>query len=401
MKVLQINSVCGYGSTGRIATDLYDILEKEGHEGCIAYGRGTAPKGYKTIKIGNKLDFYTHILKTRLFDLHGFGSKRATKKFIKKIEEYKPDIIHLHNIHGYYLNIGILFNYLSTLDIPIIWLLHDAWAISGHSAHFDLDSNNEIPKENKKKKQNLEYPKSYLVNNSKKNYLKKKNIFTQVKDMTIITPSYWLAEIVKKSFLSIYDIRVIHNGIDLSKFKVIPSDFKYNHGLTNKKIILGVASVWNEKKGLSYFNQLAHQLNDEFKIVLVGIDKNQNKKLNKNILAISRTNNIKELAEIYTAADVYVNPTLEDNFPTTNIEALACGTPVITFDTGGSSESLNEVTGMVIEKGNFQILYKTILNFNYEKKNSRECINQAQIFRKNDVYKKYLTLFLFLTKVKN
>ncbi|WP_407370871.1 glycosyltransferase [Carnobacterium sp.] len=396
MKILQINSVCGFGSTGRIATDLYDVLEKEGHECCIAYGRGNAPKGYKTMKIGNDFDFYTHVLKTRFFDLHGYGSKIATKKLIKQIEEYGPDIIHLHNIHGYYLNIEILFNYLDTVDIPIVWLLHDAWAISGHSAHFDLDLNGEIPIKSTKKYQQLEYPKSYLINNSKKNYLKKKKMFTQVKNMTIITPSHWLAEIVKKSFLSEYEIKVIHNGIDLSKFKVTPSHFKFDAGLANKKIILGVASVWNEKKGLDYFIQLAQQLDDNFKIVLVGIDKKQIKKLDSNILAISRTNNIKELAAIYTAADIFVNPTLEDNFPTTNLEALACGTPVITFNTGGSPESVTAKTGKVIERGEIQSLYEYILNFNYERKKIYECRNQAEKFEKRDVYKKYLKLYLFL-----
>ncbi|ALV21539.1 glycosyltransferase [Carnobacterium antarcticum] len=389
MKVLQINSVCGYGSTGRIATDLYNILEKNGHECCIAYGRGSAPKGYNTIKIGNKFDFYSHVLKTRLFDLHGFGSKRATRKLIEQIKEYKPDIIHLHNLHGYYLNIEVLFNYLATIDIPIIWLLHDAWSMSGHSAHFDLDSDDNIPKNNTKKFQKFEYPKSYVFDNSKKNFLKKKKLFTQVKDLTIIVPSNWLAEIVKKSFLSLYDVKVIHNGIDLSKFKITPSNFKKDNGLANEKIILGVASVWNDKKGLNYFNKLAQNLDDKFKIVLVGINKKQMKKLDKNILAISRTENIKKLAEIYTSADVFVNPTIEDNFPTTILESLACGTPVITFDTGGSAESLDENVGTIIEKENFNKLIKAIENFDYEYDYLNSCLKRAQVFDRDKVYDKY------------
>lgn len=401
MKVLQINSVCGYGSTGRIVTDLYDVLEKEGHECYIAYGRGIAPKGYNTIKIGNKFDFYFHVLKTRLFDLHGFGSKKATRKLVEQIKEYKPDIIQLHNIHGYYLNIEILFNYLATIDIPIVWLLHDAWGISGHSAYFDLDTNNEVPDKNTKRRQYLEYPKSYFIDNSIKNYRNKKNILTQVKNMTIVTPSEWLASIVKKSFLSSYDVKSIHNGIDLSNFKITSSNFRINENLVNKKIILGVASVWDKRKGLVYFNQLAQLLDNSFKIVIVGLDKKQIQKLDKNILAISRTNNIKELAAIYTAADIFVNPTLEDNFPTTNIEALACGTPVITFNTGGSPESLSEDTGIIIERGNSQDLYESILNFNYENKNSTECRNQAKRFEKANVYNKYLTLFHILTRERN
>lgn len=400
MKVLQINSVCGYGSTGRIATDLYDVLEKEGHECCIAYGRGVAPKGYKTIKMGNDFDFYTHVLKTRLFDLHGFGSKRTTRKLIEQIKEYKPDIIHLHNIHGYYLNMEILFRYLATIDIPIIWLLHDAWPISGHSAYFDLDSNNEVPKKNTKKYQNLEYPKSYLIDNSKKNYLKKKEILTQVKNMTIITPSNWLAEIVKKSFLSIYDVKVINNGIDLSKFKVSPSNFKNNNGLADKKIILGVASIWDERKGLSYFNQIAQKLNNEFKVIVVGVDKKRINKLDKNILAIARTENVEELAKIYTAADVFLNPTLEDNFPTTNLEALACGTPVITFNTGGSPESIGEKCGIIVEKGNYTKLLNDIkVLLQYPKSYFYDsCIKQSQKYNKDIQYIDYLKIYSELLK---
>lgn len=396
MKVLQINSVCGYGSTGRITTDLYDVLETKGHECCIAYGRGKAPKGYNTIKIGNNIDFFTHVLKTRLFDLHGFGSTMATKKFIQQIMDYKPDIIHLHNIHGYYLNIEILFKFLGTLDIPIVWLLHDAWPVSGHSAHFELDDNNEIPNKNTKKNQHLEYPKSLFVDNSINNYTKKKKLFTQVNNLTIVTPSKWLADIIKKSFLAKYNVKVIHNGIDLSNFKITPSNFKENNNITNKRLILGIASVWTENKGLGYFNQLAQQLGDKFRIVLVGVNKKQTKTINGNILALPRTNNIEELAAIYTAADIYVNPTLEDNFPTTNLEALACGTPVITFNTGGSKESITEETGTIVEQGNMEELYNSIINFKYNEKHSQHCINQAQKFKKSDIYDEYIKIFHIL-----
>lgn len=398
MKILQINSVCGYGSTGRIATDLYDVLEKEGHECCIAYGRGNAPQGYNVIKIGNEIDIVNHIMKTRLFDLHGFGSKKATMKFINQIEDYKPDIIHLHNIHGYYINIEILFEYLSTLTIPIIWLLHDQWAFSGHSAYFKINNDGSIPKENLDFKQRLDYPKSYFLDNSYKNFLRKKELFTKVKNMTIVTPSYWLENLVRNSFLSTYDIKVIQNGIDLNIFRPYKSGFRNKYKLEDKKIILGVANIWEERKGLKYFDQLADQLEDSFKIVLVGVDKRTKKKINSNILCISKTENVKELAEIYASANIFLNPTLEDNFPTTNIEALACGTPVITFNTGGSPESLNEKTGKVIENGDFERLYDFILNFNYEKENIQNCRKQAQNFEKNDVYNKYLSLYLSVIK---
>lgn len=396
MKVLQINSVCGFGSTGRIATDLYDVLEKEGHECCIAYGRGTAPVKYNTIKIGCKLDFYFHVLKTRLFDLHGFGSTRATKKFIKQIEEYNPDVIHLHNIHGYYINIDVLFKYFSTLSIPIVWLLHDAWSISGHSAHFELHNDGSIPTRNISKHQHKEYPKSLFYDNSKKNYILKKDLFINMKDMTIITPSTWLANLVNKSFLSNYPIKVIHNGVDLTKFQPTVSDFRIENQLENKKIILGVASVWSEKKGLHIFNKLADRLNNQYKIILVGISEKNKKNVNSKIMCITRTESIEELACIYSTADIFVNPTLEDNFPTTNIEALACGTPVITFNTGGSIESIDESCGIVVEKGNVDKLYQEIKNIFTSNINETDCVKRSRMFNKNDRYKDYLDLYLSL-----
>lgn len=396
MRVLQINSVCGFGSTGRIATDLYDVLEREGHECCIAYGRGSAPDGYKTIKIGNKFDFYSHVLKTRLLDLHGFGSIRATKNFIQQIEEYKPDIIHLHNVHGYFINIKILFDYLSTLHIPIIWLFHDAWPISGHSAHFELDKDGAIPTRNTSGNQHKEYPKSIFFDNSKNNYLLKKEIFTKVSNMTIVTPSLWLANLVRNSFLNKYQVETIHNGIDLTKFTPTANDFRLKNNLQNKKIILGVASVWSEKKGLHVFNELADRLDDKYKILLVGITEKNKKNVNSKIMSIDRTESIEELACIYSTADIFVNPTLEDNFPTTNLEALACGTPVITFNTGGSAESLTENCGIVVEKGNLDKLIQGIINLSVSNVNGIDCLKRAEIFNKNHKYNEYIDLYLQL-----
>ena len=396
MKVLQINTVFGSGSTGRIVKELYDTLEANGHNCCVAYGRGKAPDKYNTIKIGNDIDMYAHVLKTRLFDLHGFGSKNATIKLIKSIEKYNPDIIHLHNLHGYYINIEVLFNYLSTLAIPIVWLLHDQWAISGHSAYFELDNNRNIPYENLLKEQKYNYPKSFFSDKSKQNYQKKKEIFTGVKNMTIITPSDWLNNIVKKSFLAKYSIKTINNGVDVNIFKPTASNFRKNNNLQKKKIILGVASIWEERKGLSFFNQIADSVDENTKVVLVGIKKKDQKYLHPNIMAIKRTENIQQLANIYTAADVFVNPTLEDNFPTTNIESLACGTPVVTFNTGGSPESLDENCGIIVEKGNSKKLISAILNFKYNSYSKKYCVDKArEMYDKNNVNQKYLNLYKF------
>lgn len=339
-KILFINSVCNV-STGTICKTLYKAAVEAGHECCIAYGRGEAPKGFKTIKIGNKLDIYLHVLKARLFDASGFGSKHATKEFIKKIDEFKPDIIHLHNIHGYYVNIEILFKYLKNHpEIKKIWTLHDCWAFTGHCAYYTYAKCDKwetcckgyCPNRN-------EYPKT-IFSCVTKNYTKKKNIFSNVGNMVLITPSQWLKNEIEKSFLKDYETVVIHNGVDTSIFKPTPSDIRQQYGIEDKKIILGVASVWDKRKGLNTFLELSKEIDDEYQIVLIGLNSKQIKQLPSNIIGISRTESVQELVEWYSAAYVYFNPTLEDNYPTTNLEAISCGTPVVTFETGGSPESV-------------------------------------------------------------
>ena len=283
MKILQINSVCGIRSTGRICTDLADILEQNGHECKIAYGREIVPEKYKkyAVRIGSDKDVKIHALESRLFDNAGFGSKKATEKFIKWVKEYNPDIIHLHNIHGYYINIEILFEYLAEVDKPVVWTLHDCWAFTGHCAHYSYvkccrwqNGCNNCPQKNR-------YPSSFLIDRSQRNWFKKKKLFTSVKNMTLVTPSKWLANEVKQSFLGKYPIKVIPNGIDLNFFKPTPSDFREKNGLVGKKVILGVASAWDFKKGLNDFVELSKILDDNYKIVLVGLSEKQKKKITR------------------------------------------------------------------------------------------------------------------------
>lgn len=395
MKILQINTVCGTGSTGRIATDLYKVYEKAGYECVIAYGRGNAPDGIKSIKIGSNLDMYMHGIKTRVLDKHGFGSIEATKSFIKEVKKYNPDVIHLHNIHGYYINIEILFKYLKESGKKIIWTLHDCWSFTGHCSHFEYIGCEKWKNECKECLQKKEYPSSKLLDNSNWSYKRKKELFTSIdKDkLTIVTPSKWLANLVKQSYLKKYEVEVIHNGIDLNIFKPTESDFRKKYNLEDKKVILGVASVWTEKKGLNYFIKLANELDDNYKIVLVGVNKKQKKKLSKNIVAIERTNDIEKLVKIYSSADVFFNPTLEDNFPTTNLEALACGIPVITFDTGGSIECIDKLCGIIVNKGDIKSIYKNIikiLNGDFLKYN---CMRKINEYEKNDKFKEYIKVF--------
>ncbi|MDU7004199.1 glycosyltransferase [Clostridium sp.] len=278
MKILQINSVCGFGSTGRIATDLYKIIEEQGHECVIAYGRGKAPDGFNTIKIGSKFDNYMHVIMTRIFDKHGFGSIKATKKFIEKVKKYDPDVIHLHNIHGYYINIEILFNYLKEANKKVVWTLHDCWTFTGHCSYFDYVGCDKWKEGCHNCPQKGDYPTSNFIDNSKKNYEIKKGIFTGIKDMTIVTPSKWLAGLVKESFLGKYKIEVINNGIDLNVFKPTKSNFRDRYGINDKIIILGVASVWDRRKGLDYFVKLSSILGEKYQIVVVGVTEKQIKK---------------------------------------------------------------------------------------------------------------------------
>ncbi|MDF2566889.1 MAG: glycosyl transferase [Oscillospiraceae bacterium] len=397
MKVVQINTF-GVLSTGRIAADLYRTLVEHGHEGLFFYGRENVADDIESVNIGSKMGIYLHVAKTRLWDKHGFGSVISTQKMIKKIKEYQPDIIHLHNLHGYYLNIELLFNFLREYDKPVIWTLHDCWPFTGHCAYFDLIGCDKWLTQCENCGNKKEYPKSLLMDRSKKNFIKKKELFTSVKNMTIVTPSVWLKELVQKSFLGRFPVKVIHNGIDLDKFRPTQSDFKTRYGLEKKIIILGVASVWSDRKGLDDFISLSNKLDDLYQIVLVGVDKKQIQSLPQNIIGISRTHNIEELAGLYSVADVFVNPTYEDNFPTTNLEALACGTPVITYRTGGSVESIDESCGIIIEQGNIDCLAETIKNIQSNDFSSEDCLERSKKYDKKTRFKEYLSVYEEITQ---
>jgi len=398
MKVLQINTTVNTTSTGRITEEIGTNFIKQGHESLIAYCKaGPGGSQSKVIRIGNLLDNYVHVIKTRLFDQHGFGSKRATKKLVKQIEREDPDVIGLHNLHGYYLNIDILFNYLKKVQKPVVWTFHDCWPFTGHCAFFDYVNCEKWKKECSECPLTSKYPASWFLDQSKSNFHKKRDLFTGIQKLKIITPSNWLKNLVQQSFLNEYETVVIHNGINLDQFRPVDCESVRNkYGLENKKIILGVASVWDRRKGLIYGRELATKLGNTFKIVLVGLDKKQIAKLPKSVIGIKRTENVKELAALYSSADVFLNPTLVDNFPTTNLEALACGTPVITFDTGGSPESINEHTGIVVEKGNSSKLLKAIHNITSRDPeiNRTICRQRAEkLYNKEERFHDYINVY--------
>ncbi|UJH67024.1 glycosyltransferase [Allomuricauda sp. SCSIO 65647] len=392
--LLQINSVVNTGSTGRIAEDIGKVAINHGWHSHIAHGRHGNRSESITIKIGNKLNNYFHVINTRIFDNHGFSADLATKSFIRKIEELQPDIIHLHNLHGYYLNVKALFEYLATKPIPIVWTLHDCWSFTGHCAYFDLVNCQKWKTECSDCPQKNNYPASFVFDRSKENYYLKKKLFNSLENLTLTPVSYWLKSLLADSFLSDLPTKVMHNGIDLKKFTVKPSgNFKNKYKPNNEFVILGVANPWSPRKGYADMLKLSKKVGEDEKIIMVGLDKDKAKGLPKNIIGIEKTESLDDLAKLYSLADVFINPTYQDNFPTTNIEALACGTPIITYDTGGSPEAIDEHTGFVVSKGDINSLALQIRKI---KELGKEHFTDACRKRAESLYdkeKKYLEYF--------
>lgn len=349
------------------------------------------------IKIGNKFDFYEHAIESRLFDNHGLASRLSTKKLIRKIDEIKPDIIHIQNLHGYYVNYKILFNYIKKHNIPVVWTLHDCWLFTGHCAYFDAVGCDRwktgcFSCPNKKG-----YPSSIWLDRSTANYKAKKSAYGEYGRLYLVPVSEWLGNFVRQSFLSKSHINVIHNGIDTNVYRPCTNNLREKFKLGDKFVILGVANGFGERKGLADFVRLSEDLpSDEYQVVLIGILADDKAKLNEKIIAIQRTFNQQELIDFYSIADVFVNPTYEDNFPTTNIEALACGTPVITYRTGGSPEAVDEETGIVVEKGDYESLKKAIWKIRINTKGSytQKCRLRAEReFNKDKCFEKYIELY--------
>jgi glycosyltransferase involved in cell wall biosynthesis len=362
-KLFQIALESNKGSVGRIAEQIGETVMENGWSSYVTFARESNPSTSEVIQIGSKLDVYRHGIETRIFDNHCFSSKSATRDLVKTIKEIKPDVIHMHHLHGYYLNIEILFDYLKESGLPLVWTFHDCWSFTGHCAYFDFVGCDKWKTQCYSCEQKGEYPKSLVFDRSRQNYIDKKRIFNSVENMTIVPVSNWLGDKVKESFLKDYPCVVIQNGIDLDTF--FPKDSRVSventYGVKNKHIILGVASTWEKRKGLDEFVKLAALIdNDKYAIVLVGLSASQIKKLPENIIGIERTENVAQLADLYSAADVFLNPTFEDTFPTTNLESLACGTPVITYRTGGSVESVDADTGIIVEQGDVQGLNDAI-----------------------------------------
>lgn len=384
-RLLQLNVTANWGSTGKIAEGIGLSAMKRGWESYISYGRYMNSSKSNLIKVGSKIDVYGHYARSRFLDREGLGSKKPTRRLIEQIDIIKPDIIHLHNIHDHWLNYPLLFDYFASINIPIIWTFHDCWAFTGGCTHFEdvgcFAWRNE--------KCSMRCP--LLHKEAKLNYEQRTNSFSSVANrLHVVAVSEWLSKYISESlFQSIgATINIINNGIDVNgAFK--PSKEKI-------KMILGVSNVWTEDKGLNDFKRIRNLLPDDVVIQLVGLSQSQIKSLPKGIKGISRTSNIEQLADMYSEASVLVNPTYNDSFPTVNLEALACGTPVVTYRTGGSPEAVDANTGIVVEKGDVKGLTNAILKIinNPNCYTIDSCRSRAvEYFNKDIQFNKYIDLY--------
>ncbi len=357
MKIVQINVTANQGSTGKICYAISSLLQQEGIENYIFYTSGYCDDD-KAVKFGSDKYIKWQALKSRILGYYGFNSKSITKKMLAKLDEIKPDVVALHNLHGHNVNLDLLFNYFKKHpEIKIVWTMHDCWAITGHCPYFTMVKCGSWRSGCGSCPQRKQY--SWFFDRTRCLYDRKKALFTGL-NMTIVTPSHWLEGIIKESFLKSYPVEVIYNGIDLNVFKPVKNDFRDVHGLNDKKVVLGVAYGWGKRKGFSDMMKLSQLLDDSFRIVLVGVNKEQIAGLPDNVIGIERTDSQKELAAIYSAADVFINTTYEDNYPTVNLEARACGAPVITYRTGGSPESAGR-DAVVVECGDVEGLKEAIV----------------------------------------
>lgn len=398
MKVLLINTFIGSTSTGNLVYDIYKTNIEAGNQCVIAYGRKDTKEVADAYRISSKIDYTTHAIWTRITDLNGLGSGYVTHKFLKFMDNYKPDVVHLHNLHGYYININILFKYLCQKNIPIVWTFHDCWPFTGHCPYYTnigCDKWKTGCCHCPKKK---EHPASYIFDNSEYNYKLKERLFTMPRRMVITPVSKWLENEVRNSFFKNCDIETVYNGVNFKIFYPRKSMFKEKHGLCEKKILLGVAVNWVPSKGLDDLVELSRIISDEYKIVIVGLTEEQKEALPDSVLGIERTANADELAEIYSAAEVFVNPSREETFGMVTAEALSCGTPAVVYNTTASPELIDKNTGVAVTVGNIKQLYAAIKEINKEKM-SAACVERARnLFDKEKNQRKYIDIYSRLLK---
>jgi glycosyltransferase involved in cell wall biosynthesis len=355
MRVLEINTVQGIGSTGKIATELYDMLQERGEECAIAYARGTAPERMHTIRIGNKFAVCLHGMMTRITDRHALYSVHATRRLVEQIKDYAPDLIHLHNLHGYYLDIRTLFAFLKEYDRPVVWTLHDCWSYTGHCAYYTNAGCEKWKSQCENCPLKKEYPASMLCDNSRENYKIKKELFTSLNKLQLVTPSEWLKGEVEQSFFQGIPCKSVPNGIELDTFdwkkEGQQKALKEKYGLSGKKVVLGVANVWEKRKGWDDFMKLPGFLPGDYQVVMVGLAEKQKKELPPDITGYPRTESVSQLADFYRMADVYFNGSFQETMGMTTGEAICCGTPAVVYRGTAVPESVGDGCGIIVEPG--------------------------------------------------
>lgn len=394
MKVVQINVVCGCGSTGRICVGISRILNEKNIENYILYSSGRSDHP-SSVKCSEKFPKF-QALRSRVFGNYGFNSQKTTKGIIAELDRIKPDVVHLHNLHGHNCDLSLLMEYFKRHHTKLIWTFHDCWAFTAYCPHFVMAGCDKWKTGCHHCVQTKNF--SWFVDRSKWVYKRKKDAFSGL-NLTIVTPSQWLADLVKESFMKDYPVRVIYNGIDANVFAPRRSNFREMHGINAEKfVLLGVADKWVARKGPDVFARLSKRLDSKkFQIVLVGNDERIDKNTLENIISIPRTNDQFELAEIYSAADLFVNPTREEVLGLVNIESNACGTPVVTYRTGGSPECIDTNSGMVVDCDDEDALYNAILYIEQNRPFSRDaCVNRAQAFCEKARFAEYLKLYMDL-----
>lgn len=397
-KLLQINPVVRLNtSTGRIMKEIGEIAIAAGWESWIAYSGardGVPQHSSQLIPVGNKLDLALHAVATRLFDAHGLVSRRATKRLIRRIREIDPDIVHIHNVHGYWLNYPLLCRYLQESGKPVIWTVHDCWLYTGHCYYYSAVRCERWQTGCGHCPQKRAFPASWLFDRSARNWRDKQRAFGSLPRLTIVPVSDWIRGEMSRSFLKDKRFQVIHNGIDLEVFR---PEAATGAGQPAGTVILGVATLWHEEKGVRDFVALAGMLRPDEQLVLVGrMSEKQRAAFPSKVRLVERTENVAKLAELYAGATAFVNPTWQDNYPTVNLEAIACGTPVVTYRTGGSIEAVTEGTGFVVEQGDVAGLLARVRELAaLDRQTVRErCRSHAlRHFNKYERYQDYIRLY--------
>ena len=383
MRIVELNTYAGSGSTGRIAVEIANSAAKQGWETIIGFGTGAVPPEAEVfaLRIGGKIGRKWHGALRKLMDAEGYGSAAATRKLIRFMKTYQPDVVHLHNIHGCYINHKLLFRYLRQSGVPVVWTLHDCWPFTGHCAYFDFVHCARWQTQCYACPQKASYPASVFWDGSKRNYRRRRALFTALPKLTLVAPCQWLSDVVHSSFLGNTPTRVIYNGVDRGAFYPRASKLRAQHAITRPYVALAVASEWEERKGIRLLPALAQTLGDLYQLVVIGLTAEQIGAMPVGILALPRTASTRELAQWYSAADCFVNPTLEDNMPLVNLEALACGTPVAVFATGGCPECVTGECGAVVPKGDVQALALAVQTLCAQKPAMQAaCVAQAERF---------------------